>query len=697
MKHNNTSKDKIRNIGICAHIDAGKTTVSERILFYAGRIHSLGEVHEGDTVMDDDPLEQAKGITINSAATTVYWPDNSNSINRINLIDTPGHIDFTVEVERSLRVLDGAVCVIDGSQGVEPQTEQVWRQADRYNVARIIFVNKMDKAGADYQMSLDSLSEKLGIKAIAIQFPAGEESEFSGIVDLVNWKFITFDEQSLGKKYQIKEIPPELLQRACSLKEQMIESLSEIDDVICEKFLQYLSDGDNSTISTQEIKQALRKGTINRNFFPVLCGSALKNKGVQMLLDAIIDYLPSPLDLPAVTGIHPKSKEEVTRKLSNEEPLSALVFKIVNDDNGNLIFVRVYSGVLNSGTYLYNSTRGRSERASRVLLMHASKKEPIDSAESGTIAAIVGLKNSYTGDTLCDEKNPILLEKIDFPDPVVELSVEPKTTADQDKLAIGLQKMLMEDPSLKVATDPETGQTILKGMGELHLEIVVARLLSNHNVNVNTGKPRVSYKETITRENSAEHKHWTHNGGKGIYGHVVLNITPGARGSGFVFNSEIVGGSIPKEFIPAVEKGVKEAMQRGVYSSNPMVDVEVTLIDGSTHSVDGCALGFELAASKAFQQAALAAGPTILEPIMSVEVTAPEQFMGAVIGVISSRSGQIKNTSIRGNARVVEAAMPLRRLFSLTGELRGETQGRAVPSVRFSRYEICSLKPSELK
>lgn len=671
-----------------AHIDAGKTTVSERILFYTGRIHAPGEVHIGNTTTDDDPLEQTHGITINSAAVTVYWGQH-----RINLIDTPGHIDFTMEVERSLRVLDGAICVLDGSQGVEPQTEQVWRQADRYNVSRIVFVNKMDKAGADFQMSINSMKEKLGVNAVPVQLPLGEEDKFAGIIDLVNMKLIQFNDKSLGKEFTISEIPSEELGRARSAREQMLEAVSDLDDDILQKYL----DGNLESVSIVEIKRALRKGVLTRKLYPVLCGSALRNKGVQMLLDAVLDYLPSPEDLPAIVGTHPRIKTEVARKLSDQEPLSALAFKIVNDENGSLTFVRVYSGVLKSGSYVYNATRGKNERASQVVLMHASKREPIDSAESGTIAAIKGFKNTYTGDTLCDDKNQILLEKIEFPDPVVELSVEPKTSADQDKLGHVLQKMLMEDPSLRVKTDEETGQTVLKGMGELHLEIVVERLRGKHNVNVNTGKPRVSYKETITRASSADHKHWTHNGGKGIYGHVALNIKPAERGAGLVFVNEVVGGAIPKEFIPSVEKGVKEAMQRGVYSSNPMVDVEVTVVDGSTHSVDGCALGFELAASKAFQEAALTAAPSILEPMMAVEVTTPEQFMGAVIGVISARSGQVKSTSFRGNARVIEAIMPLRRLFNLTSELRGETQGRAVPSVQFSHYEFCSLKPSELK
>lgn len=677
-----------------AHIDAGKTTVSERILFYSGRIHSMGEVHNGNTTMDRDPREQSKGITINAAATTLYWQrtDGSGSAHRINLIDTPGHIDFTVEVERSLRVLDGAVCVLDGSQGVEPQTEQVWRQADRYNVARVIFINKMDKMGANFQMSLDSLKDKLGVTAVPIQIPLGEEDTFRGIIDLINMKLITFDESSKGKNWNTNIIPNEMLSVAQAMRLKMIESLADIDDVIAQKFINDTID----SVSVEEIHSALRKGTISRTLYPVLCGSALKNKGVQMLLDAVLNYLPAPSDLPAVTGIHPHTQETITRQLINEEPLSALAFKIESDSNGNRTFIRVYSGILKAGSYVYNVTRGKSERVSRLVIMHSDAEDPIEQAEAGTIVAAIGMKGSYTGDSLCDKSNPILLEKIDFPAPVVELSVEAKTNADLDKLSVALGKLLLEDPSLQVITDEDTGQTILKGMGELHLEIVVDKLRNDHGVGVNTGKPRVSYRETITSTGFADHKHWAHNGGKGVYGHAVLNIKPGPRGSGFVFNSEIVGGKVPKEFVPAIEKGVKNAMHRGVMSNNPMVDVEVTLIDGSNHSVDGCSLGFELAGSKAFQEAALSANPSILEPIMAVSVTAPADFMGDVIGIISSRSGQIKNTSDIGNAKVIEADMPLRKLFGFTNDLRGQTQGRAVPSVRFSHYDYCNVNPADL-
>lgn len=693
------SIDRYRNIGIMAHIDAGKTTVSERILFYAGRIHSMGEVHDGDTIMDDDPREKARGITINSAATTLYWKgsDGSQPEHRVNLIDTPGHIDFTVEVERSLRVLDGAVCVLDGSQGVEPQTEQVWRQADRYNVARICFVNKMDKAGANFNMSLDSLKEKLGVKAVPIQLPYGEEDQFNGIIDLINMKVIRFDEATKGKSYEsftLKDFyfGDSMLSHIYRARERMLEALADVSDSIMEKFLE----GKFDEISVEEIHAALRKGTISRTLFPVLCGSALKNKGVQMLLDAVLAYLPSPVDLPSLTGTNPRNGEQITRRLVDDEPLSALAFKIISEDTGNLTFIRVYSGVLHAGSYVYNVSRGQKERVSRLVLMHSSERENIDQAEAGTIVAAIGLKNSYTGDSLCDEKSPILLEKMDFPDPVVELSIEPKTSADLDKLAIALQKMLLEDPSLKAYTDPDTSQTILKGMGELHLEIVVDKLRNDRGVGVTTGQPRVSYRETITKEGFADYKHKAQNGGKGVYGHAVIKVKPGARGSGFVFNDEVVGGRIPREFIPSVEKGIKNTLQGGIISGNPMVDIEVTLLDGSTHSVDGCAFGFELAGSKAIQEAAKAAGATILEPIMAVEVVAPEQYMGDVIGVLSARAGQVTNTLNRGNARVVQANVPLRNLFGVTTDLRGRTQGRAVPSMVFSHYDYCPLKPSEI-
>lgn len=694
MEHVHLPVERFRNIGIMAHIDAGKTTVSERILFYSGRIHVMGEVHDGDTVMDHDKRERDRGITINSAATTVYWKqtDGSGSLHRINLIDTPGHIDFTVEVERSLRVLDGAVCVLDGSQGVEPQTEQVWRQADRYNVARVIFVNKMDKTGANFQMSLDSIKKRLGVMAVPIQIPLGEEDNFQGVVDLIHMKIITFDATSKGKTFIVNEVPGNVLPQALHARNYMLECLAEVDDDIAFK---YLND-ELHLVTGDQIQKALRKGTVGRVFYPVLCGSALRNKGVQMLLDAVLNYLPSPIDLPPVHGVHPRTNESLSRELIDSEPLSALAFKIVSDKNGNMTFIRVYSGVLHSGSYVYNVTRGKSERISRLILVHADEHEKLESAGAGTIVAAIGLKGSYTGDTLCDENKPILLEKMDFPEPVVELSVEPKTNEDLDKLANALGKLLLEDPSLKVETDEGTQQTILKGMGELHLEIVVDKLRNDHGVGVNTGKPRVSFRETITKTGFADHKHWAHNGGKGVYGHAVLNVKPGLRGSGFVFNNEVVGGHIPKEFIPSVEKGVKNALQNGVISSNPMVDVEVTLVDGSTHTVDGCAFGFELAGSKALQEAVKLASPVVLEPIMAVQVTAPSEFMGAVVGTISGRSGQIQLTSDRGNAKVIDAFMPLRRLFGFTTELRGQTQGRAVPSVRFSHYDVCPLKASEL-
>lgn len=686
MKHHNVSVDKIRNIGCCAHIDAGKTTVSERILFYSGRSHIMGEVHDGAAILDDDPREQKKGITINSAATTVYWSSVSDeqlnhmgSLHRINLIDTPGHIDFTVEVERSLRVLDGAICILDGSQGVEPQTEQVWRQADRYNVARIIFINKMDKVGADFQMSLDSIREKLGIKAIPIQLPFGEEDKFNGVIDIINMKLISFDDDSLGKKLLISEIPQEYLKQVLVARENLMEALSDYDDDMMLKFLS----GNWFNIPISQIKKALRAATIKRTVYPVLCGSALRNKGVQLLLDAVIDYLPAPCDLPALT--------------EKPEQLAALAFKVVSDKNGDLTFVRVYSGTLTEGSKVYNSSRQYEERIGRLVLMHASKQEPIDSIQAGNIVGVIGFKSTYTGDTICDKKSPLILSKMEFPNPVVELSVEPKTNADQDKLSGALQKLLIEDPSLKIVADEETGQTILRGMGELHLEIVVDKLRNDHSVGVNVGKPRVSYRETITKFGQAEYKHVKQSGGRGQYGHVVLKVSPSTRGTGLVFTSEVIGGAIPKEYIPAIEKGIRGAMEKGIIAGFPVTDVEVTVLDGSYHSVDSNANAFEIAGSMCFQQACKNAAPVILEPIMNMEVVAPEQYMGDVIGSISGRGGQIKNTFFRGNARVIESLIPLRNVFGYTMEVRSKTQGRASPSISFSHYDISTLKATDIK
>lgn len=685
MIHHNVNIQNIRNIGCVAHVDSGKTTVSERILFYCGRIHTMGEVHNGDTTLDDDPREQAKGITINSAATTVYWPgvsdehlNHAGPLHRVNLIDTPGHIDFTVEVERSLRVLDGAICILDGSQGVEPQTEQVWRQADRYNVARIIFINKMDKVGASFQMSLDSIVENLEVKAIPIQLPFGEEDKFVGVFDIVNLRLISFDDKNFGKKLSVSDIPAEHLSTVLAAREKLIEALSDVDDKIMEKFLS----GDLDSISILEIKQALRKATIQRVVYPVLCGSALRNKGVQLLLDAVIDYLPAPSDMKPLT--------------ESPDQFVALAFKVVSDENGDLTFLRIYSGCLTDGSKVYNSSRQHEERIGRLVLMHAKKQEPIELAQAGNIVAVVGFKSTYTGDTLCEKKHQIVLNKMEFPEPVVEVSVEPKTNADQDRLSISLQKMLIEDPSLKITTDKDTGQTILKGMGELHLEIVVDKLRNDHKVGVSVGKPYVSYRETITKNSHGDYKHVKQSGGRGQYGHVVMNIAPGVRGSGLTFISEVMGGSIPKEYIPAIEKGVNGAMERGVLAEFPMTDVEVTIVDGSYHAVDSSANAFEIAGSICFQQACKNAGMVILEPIMMMEVVTPEQFMGDAIGTISGRGGQIKNALFRGNARVIECSIPLRSMFGYTMELRGKTQGRASPSARFSHYDVSTLKVADI-
>lgn len=670
--------NNIRNYSHIGHIDSGKTTLSERLLYYSGRTHKMGEVHNGEAIMDSDPREQKRGITINAAATSIPW---NGFI--LNLIDVPGHLDFSVEVERSLRVLDGAVCVIDGSQGVEPQTEQVWRQADRYNVSRIIFVNKMDKVGANFQMSLDSLRDRLGIIPLVIQLPYGEEDKFDGVIDLIKMEMYCFNEQSLGKEFYTKEIPPDSLKLALTARENMIETLSDTDDVIMEKFL----DGDLSSISNDEIKNAIRKATFERTLYPILCGSALRNKGIQMLLDAIVDYLPSPIDLESISGISPDGKK-ITLKLTDNEALAALAFKVVTSQNGNLTFIRIYSGTLNVGDAIYNSARQQTERIGRLVLMHANKQEPVESAFAGSIVVAIGFRNTYTGDTLCNKKHPVILEKMEFPDPVVELSVEPKSNADQDKLSTSLQKLMLEDPSLKTSLDEDTGQTILKGMGELHLEIVVDKLRNEHNVGVNTGKPKVSYRETIIGSGHADCKYVRQSGGRGQYGHVVMNVSPGLRGSGLTFVSEVIGGTIPKEYLPSIEKGVKGAMDKGALAGYPLVDIQVSIIDGSYHTVDSSSNAFEIAGSLALQQAVKDAGLVLLEPLMSMEVVAPEQYMGDVISTISSRGGQIRNTSTRGNARVIEALMPLRNLFGYTTELRGRTQGRAVPSTMFSHYEI---------
>lgn len=669
--------EKTRNIGIMAHIDAGKTTTTERILYYTGVTYKIGEVHEGTAVMDWMPQEKERGITITAASTSCMWKEH-----KINIIDTPGHVDFTIEVERSLRVLDGAIAVFDASHGVEPQSETVWRQADKYKVPRIAFMNKMDKIGADFFASVESMIEKLGANPVPIQIPIGKEDKFRGPIDLVEMKAYYFDDETLGAKYVEDEIPADYIEEAKKYREKMIEALCDIDDKIMEKYLA------GEEISPDEIRAALRKGTIEMKLTPVLCGSAFKNKGIQMLLDAIVYYLPSPLDIPPVRGINPLDGSEAIRRPSSDEPLAALAFKIMADPYmGSLTYVRVYSGVLSSGSYVYNSTRNIKERVARIFRMHANYREEIKEISAGDIAAVVGLKNTLTGDTLCDENNPILLESIEFPEPVISVAIEPKTKADQEKLAISLQKISQEDPSFRVSYNEETGQTIISGMGELHLEIIVDRLTREFKVGANVGKPQVAYKETIKLPAKAEGKFIRQTGGRGQYGHVWIEVEPLERGKGFEFVNKIVGGVIPKEFIPAVEKGIKEAMDAGVLAGYPVVDVRVTLFDGSYHEVDSSELAFKIAGSVAFKEACKKAEVVLLEPIMDVEVVIPEEYMGEVIGDLNSRRGKIQTMEKRGKAQVIRALVPLAEMFGYATDLRSKTQGRGTFTMQFSHYD----------
>ncbi len=669
--------EKVRNIGIIAHIDAGKTTTTERILYYTGRIHKIGEVHEGAAEMDWMEQEKERGITITSATTTCFWRDH-----RINIVDTPGHVDFTIEVERSLRVLDGAVTILCSVGGVQPQTETVWRQADKYRVPRIIFVNKMDRIGADFFRVVGEVEEKLGAKPVPVQIPIGAEDEFKGVVDLIAMKAIIWEEETLGAKYHYEEIPEDLVPVAEEWREKMLEALADVDEEIMMKYLE------GEEITEDEIKAALRKGTIELQFFPMLCGSAFKNKGVQPLLDAIVDYLPSPLDIPPIKGINPKTGEEEERPASYDAPFAALAFKILTDPYvGQLTFVRVYSGLMESGSYVYNATRDKKERLARILRMHANKREEIPVLGAGDIAAAVGLRETYTGDTLCDPEHPILLEAMEFPEPVISVAVEPKTKADQEKLSLALQKLAKEDPSFRVSMDHETGQTIISGMGELHLEIIVDRLKREFGVDVNVGKPQVAYRETIKKEVTSEGKFIKQTGGRGQYGHVWLKIEPLEPGKGFEFHETIKGGVVPKEYIPAVEAGVREAMETGVVAGYPMTDIKVTLFDGSYHEVDSSEMAFKIAGSIAFKEGAKKANPVLLEPIMEVEVTTPEEFMGDVIGDLNKRRGRVQGMEARGNAQVIKALVPLAEMFGYATDLRSMTQGRATYIMRFSHYE----------
>ncbi len=676
--------EKTRNIGIMAHIDAGKTTTTERILFYTGRVHKIGEVHDGAATMDWMVQERERGITITSAATTCYWQGH-----RINIIDTPGHVDFTVEVERSLRVLDGAIAVFCSVGGVEPQSETVWRQADRYQVPRIAYVNKMDRVGANFYNVVDMMRKRLGANAIPIQLPIGAEDSFSGMVDLVRMKAIVYADD-LGTKREETDIPADMLEEVTEARERLLEVVAELDDELMVKYLE----GEELTV--EEIKRALRKGTLATKIVPVLCGSSFKNKGVQSLLDAVIDYLPAPSDLPPVEGTDPKTGEIITRELTDDAPFSALAFKIMTDPYvGKLAFFRVYSGVLKAGSYVYNATTGRKERIGRILQMHANHREEKEAVYSGEIAAAVGLKNTTTGDTLTVEEAPILLEALEFPAPVIDRAIEPKTKADQDRLSIGLQRLSEEDPTFQVRTDEETGQTIISGMGELHLEVIVDRLQREFNVAANVGKPQVAYRETITKAVRSEGKFIRQTGGHGQYGHIVLEIEPLERGSGFQFESKIVGGAVPKEYIPAVEAGVKEAMLSGVLAGYPVVDVKVTAVDGSYHEVDSSEMAFKIAGSLGFREGMKKAGPVLLEPIMQVEVVTPEEFLGDVLGNLNARRGRIEGIEVRGASQVIRAVVPLKEMFGYATDLRSMTQGRASYVMRFAHYEIVPAEMTE--
>ncbi|MFN4197029.1 MAG: elongation factor G [Caldimicrobium sp.] len=665
-----------RNIGIIAHIDAGKTTTTERILYYTGKTYKIGEVHEGTAVMDFMVQEQERGITITSACTTTFWRNH-----RINIIDTPGHVDFTIEVERSLRVLDGAVVIFCAVGGVEPQSETVWRQADKYRVPRITFVNKMDRVGANFFKVLEEMKSRLGADPLPVQIPFGVEDSFVGVIDLIEMKAIVWEEETLGAKYHYEEIPVYLKDQAEEYRMLMLEKLADVNDVIVEKYLE------GQEITPEEIKQAIREATCNLKLVPVLCGAAFKNKGVQPLLDAIIDYLPSPLDIPPVKGINPNTGEIEERITDPDAPLSALAFKIMTDPYvGTLTFIRIYSGRLESGMNVYNATKRKKERIGRLVRMHANQREEITGASAGDIVAAIGLRVTTTGDTLCDENNPIELEKLDIPEPVISVAVEPKTKADQEKLSLALQKLALEDPSFRVTVNHETGQTLIWGMGELHLEIIVDRLIREFKVGVNVGRPEVAYKETITMKAEAEGKYIRQTGGRGQYGHVKLIVEPNP-GKGIEFVSEIVGGVIPKEFIPAVEKGIREACQEGVLAGYPVIDVKVRLVDGSYHEVDSSDLAFAIAGSIGFKEACKKANLVLLEPIMKVEVVLPEEYLGEVLGDLSSRRGKVEGMETRGNVRVIRAYVPLGEMFGYATTLRSLTQGRGSFTMQFDHYE----------
>lgn len=668
--------ENTRNIGIMAHIDAGKTTTTERVLYYTGKIHKIGETHEGASQMDWMEQEQERGITITSAATTAQWKGH-----RINIIDTPGHVDFTVEVERSLRVLDGAVAVLDAQSGVEPQTETVWRQATTYGVPRIVFANKMDKIGADFLYSVRTIHERLQANAHPIQLPIGAEDEFSGIIDLIKMKAEIYT-NDLGTDIQETDIPEDLQDLAEEWREKLVEAVAETDEELMERYLE----GDE--ISQEELKAAIRKATCAAEFYPVLCGSAFKNKGVQLMLDAVVDYLPSPLDVPSIKGVDPDTDAEVERHSSDEEPFSALAFKVMTDPFvGRLTFFRVYSGTLQSGSYVKNSTKGKRERVGRILQMHANSRQEIPEVFSGDIAAAVGLKDTTTGDTLCDEKAEVILESMEFPDPVIEVAIEPKSKADQDKMSIALQKLAEEDPTFRAYTNQETGETVIAGMGELHLDIIVDRMRREFKVEANVGAPQVSYRETFRASTQAEGKFVRQSGGKGQYGHVWIEFSPNEEGAGFEFENAIVGGVVPREYIPAVEAGLKDAMENGVLAGYPLVDIKAKLYDGSYHDVDSSETAFKVAASMALKAAAKKAQPSILEPMMAVEITVPEEYFGDVMGHVNARRGRVEGSEVRGNAQIVKGMIPLSEMFGYATTLRSATQGRGTFSMTFDHYE----------
>jgi elongation factor G len=670
--------EKTRNIGIMAHIDAGKTTTTERVLYYTGRSYKIGEVHEGTATMDWMVQEQERGITITSAATTSFWRDC-----RINIIDTPGHVDFTMEVERSLRVLDGAIAILDAVSGVEPQTETVWRQADKYKVPRIVYVNKMDRVGADYFRCLDMLKDRLGAHPVPIQIPVGREDKFKGVVNLIEQvAYIWPDSDDLGQTFETVDIPAEAKQQAAEYREKMIEALAEVDDHLMEKYLA------GEKVSPEEIKAAVRAGTISIKLFPVICGASFKNKGVQPMLDAVVDYLPSPLDVPPLVGINPETGQKETRAVDGTAPFSALAFKIMNDPFvGQLTFVRVYSGTLQSGTGVYNSTRDKKERIGRLVRMHANKREEIESVSAGDIAAVPGLKDTRTGDTLCDPNKLIVLESMDFPAPVIAVAIEPKTKADDEKLGQSLARLAMEDPTFKVNVDPETNQTLIHGMGELHLEIIVDRLLREFKVDANVGKPQVAYRETVRQKAEAQGRFVRQTGGRGQYGDVWLEIEPSGPGAGVIFENKLKGPAIPREYVPAVEKGIKEAAETGVLAGYPVVDIKVSLTDGSYHEVDSSEMAFKIAASMGFKEGCRKAKPVLLEPVMDVEVVCPSEYQGAVIGDLNSRRGRIISQEIRANAQVIRANVPLGQMFGYATDVRSMTQGRATYTMQFARYE----------